>query len=86
MTGEKLYSKAAVRKRLSVGRIRYGQLIESKILAQPICLVEGARAVHTESQIQNAETNIYRQALKDLQPLNSPKMKPLSAKMISEIR
>lgn len=83
--GKQFYSKAETRARLQVGRRRYAQLIESKILPQPIEIIAGARPVHTTGQIEIAESNLYRRALKDLQPSGGRKMKPLSQKLMSEI-
>lgn len=85
--GEKqFYSKAETRARLQIGRTRYAYLIESNILPKPIVLASGARPVHTDAQIQIAEQKIYRQATQDLQPVGRSKMKPLSAKLITEIK
>ncbi len=83
---EKLYSKSETRKRLRVGRIRYEQMIESKILPAPISLTDDARPVHTESQIKIAENNLYKQAIKNVLPAATRRMKPLSAKLAAEIK
>lgn len=84
-TGKQFYSKAETRTRLRVGRTRYEYLIAAKILAKPISLVPGARAVHTEAQLHICEQKIYQQSCRDLQPESARKMKPLSAKLLSEI-
>lgn len=83
--GKQFYSKAETRSRLHVGRTRYEYLIAAKILAKPIALVPGARPVHTSAQITLAEQKLYRQACNDSQPEGARKMKPLSAKLLSEI-
>jgi len=85
MNGEKMLTKTETRRRLGVGRSRYEQLIASGILPPPFSIIAGARPVHSESQILIAEQNIYRRAIKALQPESGRKMKPLSNKFISEI-
>lgn len=85
---EKLYSKAAARRRLGISRARYEQFIESGILPAPFAIVEGSRPIHTESQIARAESNLYERALSNLRnrtPGARP-VKPISEKHAAEIR
>jgi hypothetical protein len=85
MTDEELYSKAQMRKRLKVGKLRYEYLIESGLLPEPIALTPGSRPVHTESQVQIYKQNIYRKAVSDWRPVGRRKTRPFSKKLISEI-
>lgn len=78
---EIIYSKEKARKRLGVSRGRYEQFIESGILPKPFVIVNGSRPIHTETQIQIAESNLYQKAVENSRP-RTPDVKPI--KPISE--
>lgn len=86
MSEKIFYSKSDVRRRLGVGRTRYAQLIAAGILPPPVELIAGARPVHTQAQVALAENNLLKQVMNNLQPASGRKSKPLSKKLIAELK
>lgn len=85
MNNSHFISKAKTRNLLGIGRLRYQQLIDSKILPEPIKLADSGRPVHTLAQIETARNNLYKKAVMDSQPVSGKRMKPFSAKLVAEI-
>ena len=84
---EETFTKKETRQMLKISRARYEQYLASGLLAAPISLVEGARPVHTSSQIRICERELYRKATAAIRQANGDGyIKPVTLKPNQEFR